>query len=55
VRSFLAATAEDRYGPLWAFAIATGMRQGELLALSGRRSILMAGPSMFATPAPFDA
>lgn len=32
-RAFLVATAEDRLGPLYALAIASGMRQGELLAL----------------------
>lgn len=33
VRHFLDATADDRFGPLYALAVATGMRQGELLAL----------------------
>jgi integrase len=33
---FLAATADDRSGPLYSLAIATGMRQGELLALRWR-------------------
>jgi integrase len=32
-RAILAATAEDPVGPLVAFALATGMRQGELLGL----------------------
>ena len=32
-RALLSATADDRLGPLWAVAIATGLRQGELLAL----------------------
>jgi len=32
-RAFLAATSDDRFGPLYALAIATGLRQGELLAL----------------------
>jgi integrase len=35
-RSFLGATAGDRLGPLYALAITTGMRQGELLALRWR-------------------
>jgi integrase len=35
-RAFLEATASDRLGPLYALAIATGMRQGELLALRWR-------------------
>jgi integrase len=35
-RSFLAATADDRLGPLYALAITTGMRQGELLGLRWR-------------------
>lgn len=33
VRAFLASVAEDRLGPLYETAVATGMRQGELLAL----------------------
>lgn len=33
VRSFLAATAGDRHGPLFTVAVATGLRLGELLAL----------------------
>jgi integrase len=32
-RAFLAASAGERFGPLYACAIATGLRQGELLAL----------------------
>lgn len=32
-QAFLAATWEDRAGPLYALAITTGLRQGELLAL----------------------
>lgn len=32
-RGFLEFVARDRFGPLYALAIATGMRQGELLAL----------------------
>ena len=32
-RAFLAAVGEDRLGPLYGLAIATGMRQGELFAL----------------------
>jgi integrase len=35
-RAFLCAVADDRLGPLYATAIATGMRQGELLALRWR-------------------
>jgi integrase len=35
-RQLLDATADDRLGPLYALAIATGMRQGELLALRWR-------------------
>lgn len=31
---FLTATASNRYGPLYALALATGMRRGELLGLS---------------------
>lgn len=33
VRSLLDATAGDRLGPLWAIAVTSGLRQGELLAL----------------------
>ena len=33
VRALLASVTEDRLGPLYAAAVATGMRQGELLAL----------------------
>lgn len=33
VRVLIEATADDRLGPLYALAVATGMRQGELLAL----------------------
>jgi len=33
VRAFLAATADDRLGPLYGLAVATGLRQGELLGL----------------------
>lgn len=32
-RALIAGTADDRYGPLWAMALYTGMRQGELLGL----------------------
>ena len=32
-RALLTATADTRFGPLWAVAIATGLRRGELLAL----------------------
>jgi integrase len=35
-RQFLSSTADDRLGPLYAVAITTGMRQGELLALRWR-------------------
>ncbi len=35
-RAFLEATADDRLGPLYALAIATGLRQGELLGLRWR-------------------
>lgn len=33
IRGFLAATRDDRLGPLYAVAVGLGMRQGELLAL----------------------
>jgi integrase len=33
VRTLLATTADDPYGPLFALAVATGLRQGELLGL----------------------
>jgi integrase len=33
VRQLITATAEHRYGPLFALAISTGMRQGEILGL----------------------
>jgi integrase len=33
VRAFLAATVDDRLGPLYTVAIGTGLRQGELLGL----------------------
>lgn len=35
-QAFVEATAEDRLGPLYSLAIATGLRQGELLALRWR-------------------
>jgi integrase len=42
-RSLIAGTAEDRNGPLYALAITTGMRQGELLALRWVDIDLVAG------------
>jgi integrase len=32
-RALLDSSADDRFGPLWRLALATGMREGELLAL----------------------
>lgn len=43
VRTFLAATAGDRHAALYVTAIATGMRQGELLGLRWRDVDLEAG------------
>jgi integrase len=43
VREFLASVAEDRLGPLFTLAVATGMRQGELLALRWEDVDLEAG------------
>jgi integrase len=42
-RTFLALTAGDRLHPLWAFGLGTGLRQGEVLALSWDNVDLSAG------------
>lgn len=43
LRTFLAATAADYYGPVWRMAAATGMRQGEILGLRWQDIDLDAG------------
>jgi integrase len=54
VRRFLTVAAEDRLGPIWRLALATGLRRGELLGLTWddidgasvvvRRQVLLPGP-----------